>query len=114
MSAIQHRKSVFRGATVAMLGLLCCGMNSPVTAAPLDRVRQPLLLCFRSADPAGCDRALMLTEALQRRAAEREIYPCQTMLLGLQAEVVMAQLGEQRGDQALITMQDSERVCSGL
>ena len=56
----------------------------------------------------------MLIEELQQRAADREFYPCQTLLLGLQAEVVMAQLGERRGDKALITMRDSERLCSGL
>jgi len=32
-------------------------------------------------------------EQLQRSAAEREFYPCQTFLLGLQADVIMQHLG---------------------
>ena len=93
---------------------LLAGIDGPVIAAPLDPVRQPLFACFRSADPSSCDRALMLTEALQQRAAARQLYPCQTLLLGLQADVVMTQLGEQRVDMALITLRDSERLCAGL
>ena len=97
-----------------MIGFLLGGIDCPVIAAPLDHVRPPLLECLRNADSASCDRGLMLIEELQQRAADREFYPCQTLLLGLQAEVVMAQLGERRGDKALITMRDSERLCSGL
>ena len=51
---------------------------------------------------------------MQRRAADRELYPCQTLLLGLQAEVVMAQLAEQRGEKALQTLREAERLCTGL
>jgi len=56
----------------------------------------------------------MLTEAMQRRAADRQLYPCQTLLLGVQAEVVMLQLGEQRGQKVFETLRDSERLCAGL
>ena len=56
----------------------------------------------------------MLTEAMQRRAADRQLYPCQTLLLGLQAEVVMVQLAEQRGQKAFETLRDSERLCADL
>ena len=56
----------------------------------------------------------MLIEAMQRRAADREIYPCQTLLLGLQAEVVMVQLAEQRGQKAFETLRESERLCARL
>ena len=56
----------------------------------------------------------MLIEELQQRADDREFYPCQTLLLGLQAEVVMVQLAEQRGQRAFETLRDSERLCAGL
>ena len=96
------------------IGSLLAGIDTPVIAASLDPVRQPLFACFRRSDPSSCDRALMLTEALQQRAADRQLYSCQTLLLGLQADVVMTQLGEQRFNKAVITMRDSERLCAGL
>ena len=102
---------VLMPATVAFsLGSL----EAAVHAASLERVRPVLLACFRSANAASCDRALVLTEAMQRLAADRERYPCQTMLLGLQAEVLMIQLAEQRGQKVFETLRDSERLCAGL
>lgn len=99
---------------LVLVGSLLTSFDSPAYASSLDGVRPLLLECFRRAEPASCNRALEMTEALQRRAAERELYPCQTFLLGLQAEVVMAQLGEKRFEQASMTMQDSERLCAAL
>ena len=96
------------------VALVIGSVEAPVHAASLDGVRPILMACFQSADATSCDRALVLTEALQRRAADREFYPCQTLLLGLQAEVVMVQLAEQRGQKAFETLRESERLCAGL
>ena len=96
------------------VALVIGNVEAPVHAASLDGVRPILMACFQSANAASCDRALVLTEALQRRAADRQFYPCQTLLLGLQAEVVMVQLAEQRGQKAFETLRDSERLCAGL
>jgi len=96
------------------IALVIGSVAAPVHAASLDGVRPLLLACFKSADASSCDRALMLTEAMQRRAADRQLYPCQTLLLGVQAEVVMLQLGEQRGQKVFETLRDSERLCAGL
>ncbi len=96
------------------IALVIGSVAAPVHAASLDGVRPLLLACFKSADASSCDRALMLTEAMQRRAADRQLYPCQTLLLGVQAEVVMVQLGEQRGQKVFETLRDSERLCAGL
>ena len=94
--------------------LVIGSVEAPVHAASLAGVRPLLLACFMSANTSSCDRALVLTEAMQRRAADRQLYPCQTLLLGLQAEVVMVQLAEQRGQKAFETLRDSERLCAGL
>ena len=96
------------------VALVIGSVEAPVHAASLEGVRPVLMACFQSANAASCDRALVLTEALQRRAADRQFYPCQTLLLGLQAEVVMVQLAEQRGQKAFETLRDSERLCAGL
>lgn len=96
------------------VALVIGSVEAPVHAASLEGVRPVLMACFQSANAASCDRALVLTEALQRRAADRQFYPCQTLLLGLQAEVVMVQLAEQRGQKAFETLGDSERLCAGL
>ncbi len=97
-----------------MVALVIGSFEAPVHAASLDEVRPLLLACFKSANASSCDRALVLTEAMQRRAADRQLYPCQTLLLGLQAEVVMVQLAEQRGQKAFETLRDSERLCADL
>ena len=96
------------------VALVIGSVEAPVHAASLEGVRPVLMACFQSANAASCDRALVLTEALQRRAADRQFYPCQSLLLGLQAEVVMVQLAEQRGQKAFETVGDSERLCAGL
>ena len=96
------------------VALVIGSVEAPVHAASLEGVRPILMACFQSANATSCDRALVLIEALQRRAADRQFYPCQTLLLGLQAEVVMVQLAEQRGQKAFETLRDSERLCAGL
>ena len=98
----------------ATLALVMGSVEAPVHAASLDGVRPLLVECFSSANASSCDRALMLIETMQRRAADREFYPCQTLLLGLQAEVVMVQLAEQRSQKAFETLRESERLCARL
>jgi len=87
---------------------------TPVMASALDGIRPELIACFTTGGASRCARALDLTEQLQRRAASRERFPCQTHLLGLQADVVMAQLSEGRGQQALESLEASDRICQGL
>tara|TARA_B100001094_G_scaffold61530_1_gene57267 strand:- start:66 stop:464 length:399 start_codon:yes stop_codon:yes gene_type:complete len=94
--------------------LVIGSVEVPVHAAYLDGARPLLVACFSSTNATSCDQALVLIEAMQRRAADRELYPCQTLLLGLQAEVVMVQLAEQRGQKAFETLRDSERLCARL
>ena len=89
-------------------------LMTPAMASALDGIKPDLIACFTTGVASRCARALDLTERLQRRAANSERYPCQTQLLGLQAEVVMVQLSEGRGEQALETLQASDRVCQGL
>ena len=52
--------------------------------------------CLQRFDERACEQTLDQAELLQQRAASREAYPCQTLLLGLQADLILQQLGSGR------------------
>jgi len=70
--------------------------------------------CFATQSRQACEQALLQAEALQQRAADRDRYPCQSMVLGLQADVVMVLLREGRGVRVLETWAAVRQRCSGL
>ena len=89
-------------------GLLSARAGSLATVTPSARA------CFVSEKPQVCSRALVQAEDLQRKASDLDRYPCQSLLLGLQAEVVMVQLGAGRGAKANETLVAVQRRCHGL
>ena len=91
-------------------------MASPVQAQlmPLSNVLQLAQRCFDGDSPSSCQIVLDRAEQLQRSAAVQEFYPCQTLLLGLQADVIMQQLGHGRADRAQADLQTIARGCTGL
>ena len=89
-------------------GLLSARAGSLATVTPSARA------CFASEQPQVCSRALVQAEDLQRKASDLDRYPCQSLLLGLQAEVVMVQLGAGRGAKANETLVAVQRRCKGL
>ena len=70
--------------------------------------------CLQRADERACERTLDQTELLQRQASDLEAYPCQTLLLGLQADLILQQLGHGRFDQAVADFEAIQRGCTGL
>ena len=70
--------------------------------------------CFEASHPQLCEQALIEAEALQRRASARSAYPCQTLLLRVQADLVMQQLKAGRGSEAIADLQAATRGCAGL
>ena len=70
--------------------------------------------CLQSFDERACEQTLDQAELLQQRAASREAYPCQTLLLGLQADLILQQLGSGRSDQAVDDLGSIQRGCAGL
>ena len=70
--------------------------------------------CFEASHHQVCEQALLEAEALQRRASGISAYPCQTLLLGVQADLVMQQLQAGRGAQAVSDLQAATRGCTGL
>ena len=93
--------------------LILCSPGEAQSAGLVD-VQAEASLCLESGPLSACERALDQAEQLQRRAAEQEAYPCQTLLLALQADMVLQQLGQGRGDRALADLDDAVRSCVGL
>ena len=104
---------IARPVTVAAL-LLLASSPAPAQAVVLASVEVTARRCLQDRDPAACERALDEAEVLQERAAARSAYPCQTLLLGLQADLIMQQLGHGRGEQALADLGAAVRGCAGL
>ena len=90
-------------------------MGAPaVRASPLAAFQARAQRCFKASHPQLCEQALIEAEVLQRRAAARSAYPCQTLLLGVQADLVMQRLEAGRGAQAVADLQAATRGCAGL
>ena len=83
-------------------------------ATPLAAFQTRAQRCFEASHPRLCEQALIEAEALQRLASARSAYPCQTLLLGVQADLVMQQLEAGRGAQAVADLQAATRGCAGL
>ena len=100
--------------TVAASVLLGPLVIAPVSASTMAALRPQALQCLQAGQPAACRSALLLAETLQRRASARNAFPCQTLLLGLQADLIMEQLGAGRGEQAIADVSAAGRGCAGL
>ena len=79
-----------------------------------DRLKNDALRCLQTGHRGVCQRAVDDAEVLQRLASNRQAYPCQTMLLGVQADLILQQLGDGRGDRAILDLQVARRGCPGL
>ena len=95
--------------------LLALGIAAPaVQALPLSTFQARAQRCLEAGHHLVCEQALLEAEALQRRASDRSAYPCQTLLLGVQADLVMQQLRAGRGARAVADLQALTRSCAGL
>jgi hypothetical protein len=85
-----------------------------VSAQGFERLNSDATRCLQTGDRGICQRALNNAEVLQRLASNRQAYPCQTLLLGVQADLILQQLGDGRGDRAISDLQAARRGCPGL
>ena len=99
------------GAILLVLGGAVFGSAS---AASLRSVNPVALDCFRFERIDSCQEALNRAEQLQRSASARDRYPCQTMLLGLQSDLVMVQLRAGRGKDAVNFLTAVNVQCQGF
>jgi len=99
------------GALLLLLSALCMDQ---VSASSLQRLTPLAQDCFQFGNQASCRIALSFAEELQRSAAAKNRFPCQTMLLGLQADLVLVQLKAGRGSQAIAFLADLQNLCQGF
>jgi hypothetical protein len=107
---VVHRISA-RVASV-FITLMCCGLD--VHAQGFEGLESDSIQCLQTGNRSICQRALGKAEVLQRLASTRQAYPCQTMLLGVQADLILQQLGDGRGDLAISDLEAARRSCPGL
>ena len=99
----------------AVIALTATTFFAPgVSAQGFERLNSDALDCLQTGDRGICQRALNKAEVLQRLASNRQAYPCQTLLLGVQADLILQQLGDGRGDRAISDLQEARRGCPGL
>ncbi len=70
--------------------------------------------CFDSGGFSPCRRALLTTEFLQRYAASRKNYSCQSRLLGLGADLIIARQQKGRGNFSYEMLEEVKYRCSNL
>ena len=109
---------IARPVTVAGLFLLLADVvvAQPISAQSisLQAVLSGAHHCFQRADERACERTLDQSELLQRQASDREAYSCQTLLLGLQADLILQQLGHGRSNRAVADFEAIQRGCMGF
>lgn len=91
---------------------LTMGLPAPAIAQSLLGVEQQSRQCLQGGPRAGCSLALRQAEVLQERAAELQAFPCQTVLLGLQADLIMERDGQGRGAEAIADLPGIVRGCA--
>ncbi len=89
-------------------------MAPGVRASPLAAFQARAQRCLEHGHFQLCEQALIEADELQRQASARSAYPCQTQLLGVQADLVMQQLEAGRGAEAITNLQRAIRGCAGL
>lgn len=100
---------------VTLLALVLSGVVVlPLRASSLSGLESNAKRCLQGGERSACDTALLQAETLARRASSRGSYPCQTLLLGLQADLIMQQLGDGRGEKAIAAVTTTVRGCAGL
>ena len=104
---------IARPVTVAGLCLL---LADAVAAQPisLQAVLSGAHHCLQRADQRACELTLDQAELLQREASAREFYSCQTLLLGLQADLILQKLGHGRSERAVADFGEIQRGCTGF
>ena len=114
MSLARHSAIGLISARVVIVLAALASVASEVNAQGFDRLNRDALRCLQSGNRGVSQRAFDDAEVLQRLASSRQAYPCQTLLLGVQADLILKQLGDGRGDRAISDLQAARRGCPDL
>ena len=100
--------------TVLIVLLFSSSWAAPAQASSWSGLRSNAMRCLQAGQNAACQTAILQAESLAQRATARNAFPCQTLLLGLQADLIMQQLGDGRGEKAIAAVATTGRGCAGL
>ena len=103
---------LIRGIFSLLGGILI--LSSDVKATHLSKLNPVATKCFHAQKPETCQKALMITDDLQWEAGEQSNYPCQTLALGLGADLIMSQDKAGRGRRAVELLKQLNETCDGL
>ena len=67
--------------------------------------------CIRTRDELTCKRALVQSEVLQRQAAAKGNYACQSRLLGLGSDLLMISFNKGRDESVFSSLKEVELLC---
>ena len=94
--------------------LFIAGLQPNLCIADVLHSREPYAIareCLLTNRLHFCREALVRFEELQRYAASQGNYPCQTGLLGLEADFIMTEFNSGRGKAALSLLEEVEQLC---
>ncbi len=90
-------------------------INSQVLkASSLENIRELSLDCINRIDASKCNQALSKMESLQRLAARRKEYFCQTYILGLEADLLNYKSQESKQNSFLLMLEKVNQSCRDL
>ncbi len=88
--------------------------SQELKASSLENVRTLSLECINRIDTSKCNQALTKMESLQRLAARRKEYFCQTYVLGLEADLLNYKSQESNQNSFLLMLGKVEQACKDL
>ena len=80
-------------------------------AASFPQLNSTSIKCIKTGSPNTCRLALTRAEALQREAASRKNYSCQTYALGLGADLIMVSRRNNRSSSAYEMIEKIQKNC---
>ena len=87
-------------------------INSVGYAKPLNSFDQFIHKCLKTNNDNVCKIALVKTNFYQSNAAKNSNFPCQTRLLGLEANLIMILKKENRYEKTLKALEDVKAHCN--
>ena len=86
-------------------------LGSAAQAVPIQALRAPADQCLQSGAAAVCRQAMERSHRLKQQAENRQELRCYTALLGLEAGLAMAVLGERQPEREQTILNDAQLNC---
>ena len=107
-----HQSYLFASILFFTVGGLCPSFAEE--AIDLQQLNFLALECFSGNQLERCQKALVLSETLQSKARLKKKYACQTLALGLGADLILYQNKVGRGREAIALLEEVNSSCKGI